>query len=210
MKGLLRNNYYSMQESMKLSAIMVLFLGVVAAFLGNSFLTMAISVPILIFPINIGSSLQTDETSNWNKFEITLPVSRSSIIKCKYLSFLMLVLTGLICSFLIFLLFVILGHDIKISVVAYSYFFGLSMAILTGSLMYPLILKFGASKSELVIIISVIGASAFFTGLWLIMSLMIKSADMRLSAGITATIFSFLCFIISYFVSVRIHSKKEL
>lgn len=210
MKGLLRNNYYSMQENMKLSLMIALFIGVLAAFVGNSLFTVAISVAIFIFPLNIGASLQTDETSKWNKFEITMPVSRKTVVLCKYLSYLMLTLIGTFCSFVTVLLFIILGHSIEMHTIVFSYFNGLSLAMFTGALMYPILLKFGALKSELIIVISVILSMGCTVVIGLVMGGLVWGAKVsQLSVSAVSMFVSVIFFVVSFFISVRIHAKKE-
>lgn len=210
MKGLLLNNYYSMLENIKLSTLIALFLTVMAIFFGQTFLSIAIAVSIAIFPVNIGSSLQKDETSKWNKFEITVPVKRRSIVLCKYLSYLALVCVGLLSSLVIVFLTVCLGHTIEAQSVTYGLAYGLSLTLFTGAFLYPALLKLGAFKSELLILVSALLALVCMTGLSMMMIMLFGGLELRsLSLGLTVTMISLICFICSYFVSVRIHSTKE-
>lgn len=214
MKGLLLNNYYSMQDNIKMSAVILAFLCVAVAIIGKSMLSMAISVSIFIFPVNIGSSLLADETSKWNKFEITMPVSRRDIVKCKYLSYLILVIIGMISSIAILLILVISGQKIDMQQLGFSYLFGLSLAMFTGAFLYPLLLKLGALKSELLIIISamfslvcIIGVSL---GVGIVMAGSFGAANINApQVSVGSFIISVICFVVSYFISVRIHGNKE-
>lgn len=212
MKGLFRNNFYSMQEGIKLSALAMCLAGTPMLLIGNSAaINLLISIAVLVFPINIGASLQTDETSKWNKFEITLPVSRRTIIKCKYLSYLVLLLIGLICSAVIILFAQLLGHELVAQRTAFFLLYGTALALFIGAFLYPLILAFGAVKSELFIVVSTACAMVAIAGISTAVGLFIKGVNFNSSlSGSILSVVSLLCFSISYLISVRIHSKKEL
>lgn len=90
MKGLIRNNIYSMQSNLLVSFLIALVLGVLPLFIqGDGILQMVISMQIYVFVANVGSSLHADELSGWDRFEITLPVCRSQIVQAKYLTFIL-------------------------------------------------------------------------------------------------------------------------
>ncbi len=61
---------------------------------------MITAVQIFIFIANVGTSLQADEISNWNRFELTLPVNVKSVILAKYISFCILIFFGFAVSLL--------------------------------------------------------------------------------------------------------------
>ncbi len=209
MRGLLRNNFYSMSDCILLSAVIVALLALVALFV-ESMLSWIITVAIFMYPINIGASLQTDETSKWMKFEITMPVSRKTIVQCKYLSYLMLVVIGIMSSLLIVFLATLMGHDLDMTGIFRAFSTGLSVALLVGAFMYPLILISSATKSELIIIASAIVSVVIITLLGAILVQVMGSATATTLAVRTAlVIISALCLVASYFVSVHLHRKKE-
>lgn len=210
MKGLLLNNYYSMQENIKLSAIIVfiLFIGLVIA--GDSIFVTALIMSITIYPLNIASSLQMDETSKWNKFEITIPVGRKTIVRAKYFSYLLLVMIGLFSSLLLAGFYIISGKEINTILFTYSICLGLSLSLLTGTFLYPFLLKFGAYKSEMYIILSFTLSGALIVLVWICMRMLIGELSfISPSVGILNVIISIICFPISYLISVHIHLEKE-
>ena len=82
MKGLIRNNFYSMESNIKISFNIELFLFVVDLFVKHSaFIQMIMAMQVFIFIVNVGTSLHADVVSKWNKFERTLPVKYNEIIK---------------------------------------------------------------------------------------------------------------------------------
>ena len=88
MKGLIRNTFYSMENNIKLAFLMAGFLILTPLITREPVvLSMITAVQIFIFIANVGTSLQADEISNWNRFELTLPVNVKSVILAKYISF---------------------------------------------------------------------------------------------------------------------------
>lgn len=206
MRGLLRNNYYSMSDNMMVSAIIVTLVGVLSLVVGN--LSWAISVSIFMFPLNIGTSLQTDEASKWTKFEITMPISRKTIVQCKYLSYLMLVLIGMIFSLVIVSIAVLLGFEIDMGIIFNSFSTGLCVSLLVGSILYPLILISSATKIELIIIVATIAAFIFISVLSMFLSQTINTLN-DFTIRTALIVISTLCFMGSYLMSVHLHRKKE-
>lgn len=88
MKGLFLNNYYSAQDGLKISLLISALLVVLTLFVTDNVAAAAMGLIIFIFPTNNVSSLQADENSKWNKYEITTPVSRFQIILSKYIYYL--------------------------------------------------------------------------------------------------------------------------
>ena len=88
MKGLIRNNFYSMGGGMKIAFLMSAVLMFIPLFTKDyKILTIVIAIQIFCFISNTGAALRADEVSKWNKFELTLPVKASTVVAAKYLSF---------------------------------------------------------------------------------------------------------------------------
>lgn len=84
MQGLLLNNFYSMQNNIKTSfgiALCLLFVSFVAG--DTSVLNAVIAAQIMVFPVNVGASLQIDEASKWSRIEITLPIKKENYYQCQ-------------------------------------------------------------------------------------------------------------------------------
>lgn len=76
--------------------------------------------------------------------------------------------------------------------------------------MYPLMLKIGTEKSEIIMILSAIAA----VGLLILLSAILKplTGEMNMKhplVGIVSAIVAVVIFIASYFVSVKIYQHKE-
>ena len=64
----------------------------------ESIVSMVLAMQSFMFIANSGTALNTDVTSKWSNFEITLPVTRGDIVKARYISFLILILCGVFMS----------------------------------------------------------------------------------------------------------------
>ena len=211
MRGLVRNNIYSMASNIQLSFIIAAVMALVPiVFREDMLLSMILAVQIFIFVVNTGTSLRVDETSKWSKFELTLPVRRRTIVRAKYVTFVLLILMGILTSLLTLAVCSALGMSIDPVMVTYSYGFGLTLAITSTALMYPVMLKIGTEKNEMIVFFSGFAAVGIMLLLAAILAPFTEGMQIRHPlVGTVSTCTAFVLFIISYFVSVRIHRKKE-
>lgn len=211
MKGLIRNNFYSMEGNLKISFSIAIFLSVVSFFVKNSaFIQMIIAMQIFVFTVNVGTSLHADVLSKWNKFERTLPIKCSDIVKAKYFSFAMLFLFGIIMGNITAISIYITSGFSNIQFVLYGYAFGITLATTTAGIMYPLMLKIGTDKNEMILLLSMIVAIGLLVLVAAALSPLTGEMNMRHPiVGIVSTMIALIIFISSYFVSVKIYQNKE-
>lgn len=207
MKGLLANNLYSMEENIKLSLYITLPMAFVPL-LEASMTSMIVAMQVFMFISNLGASLKMDETSGWNKWEITMPVSRKTIINAKYISFILLILMGLAVSLVTVVLLSLQNEFNDTLIFGYSY--GLTLSISTAAIAYPLILKLGAEKSDTLLIT----AGGLSVGLQLLVWYLLHLSDSTITyrspvVGQVSLAIALVMFVLSYFLSVRIHRNKE-
>ena len=211
MKGLIRNNFYSMENNIKMSFIIALFLTVVSFFVKHdAFIQMIIAMQLFIFIVNVGTSLHADVVSKWNKFERTLPIKYNDIIKAKYISFAILILLGIVMGSITTIYAYVTNGYSNVQSIFYGYEFGLTLSANTAGIMYPLMLKIGTEKNEMIMILSAIAA----VGLLILLSAILKplTGEMNMKhplVGIVSAIVAVVIFIASYFVSVKIYQHKE-
>ncbi|AIQ46947.1 hypothetical protein R70723_14460 [Paenibacillus sp. FSL R7-0273] len=212
MRGLLLNNYYSMQSNLKVSLGISLCLLLVSLFASDiTALNAVIAGQIMVFSVSIGASQQVDEAANWNRMEITLPVRRSTVIHAKYLSFIMLIVMGIGVSLCTPVLNMLKAADpAGFAQLWNGYTFGLSLSISTISLCFPAILKFGVEKNEMMLFLSAGISVGLRIGVWALMNFTGKSVNFNGSeVGTGFLMLSLVMFAVSYLVSVRIQQSKE-
>lgn len=211
MKGLIRNNLYSMASNIRTSLILAGFFVLFPLGLQDvKFISIIMAVQIFLFVTHTGASLRVDETSKWSKFELTLPVRRRTIIGAKYVSFIVLILCGTIMSLLTLAVAYIAGVPLESQSVIYSLGFGLTLAITSVAVMYPVMLKMGAEKSELIFSLSVPSSIGIMLVLAALLAPMTGGMQMKhpLVATVSACTAAVL-FVVSYLVSIRFHRNKE-
>ncbi len=211
MKGLIRNNFYSMENNIKISFVIALFLAVVSFFVKQEgFIQMIIAMQLSIFIVNVGTSLHADVVSKWNKFELTLPVKSNDIMKAKYISFAVLILLGIIMGSITAVYAYAANGFSNARSICYGYEFGLTLSAAMAGIMYPLMLKIGTEKNEIIMIVSAIAAVGLRALLSAVLTPLTGEMNMQHPlVGIVSAIVAAVIFIGSYFVSVKIYRHKE-
>lgn len=211
MKGLIRNNFYLMESNMGISFLIAAFLAATPLLLPDSnFIPRIISIQIFIFIVNTGTSLHADTVAKWNKYELTLPVGRKEAILAKYISIAILILLGVLMGGITLIVSSAAGISLESSAVLSGYTYGLTLSAISVGIMYPLMLKFGTDKNELIMILSAFAA----VGIMLLAAFALSpwTEGMNMHHPFVALIYTLsalVIFIASYFISVGIYQRKE-
>ena len=211
MRGLIRNNLYSMESSIILAFVLSAFLAVSSLFMKSDISTpLIIAIQVFLFVVNIGTSLRADEVSKWSKYEITLPVSRGKLVLAKYISVVILLVFGMLMGTVTALLSSISGQSMTLPTLLRGFEVGLTLSFFSIAVMYPLVLKLGIEKNELILILSTFGAIG--------MQLLTAACLAKWTDGMNmrhplveaaAALIAMIMFFVSYFVSVKVHKSKE-
>ena len=195
MKGLFLNNYYSAQDGLKISLLISALLVVLTLFVTDNVAAAAMGLIIFIFPTNNVSSLQADENSKWNKYEITTPVSRFQIILSKYIYYLGTVILGFICSLAVVCIIFITGRKVEVSILLYPILFGIALSLL---------------KAELFTVISAILSVGIMFFIWFGVNKLLFVMDFKsIMMGSISCILSLIFFTISFWISYCIYQKRN-
>jgi hypothetical protein len=211
MRGLVVNNLYTSRDNIKLSLIIALLLAFVPLFVKeNSIISIVIAMQTFVLVSNMSVSLKMDEASKWNKFEITLPVARNTLISAKYISFILLILIGVAAS-LVMVAFQAIRGKIDFNTLILGYNFGLQLSLSTVAIVYPLILKLGAEKSDTLLFMAIGLSVGLRFMVWYLLYLSDETITFRTSpvVGNISLAISLALFILSYFISAAIHRHKE-
>lgn len=212
MKGLFLDNFFKTIGGMKLLLFLVLIVGIAVTITGNdTALRIFVYLSITALSVTAVASMRKDADVKWNKYELTLPVTRKVIIKSKYVSYLFWVLIGTIIA----AVFIALAHLFHGNIffaygvqdIASLFGLGIGIAILVGALFFPLAYLVGIDKSEVLLVISIIGGIGLaFLFVWLINQGDI--ADYYVELGIFDAS-CVLLFAISYFATNDIYKNRE-
>lgn len=211
MKGLILNNLYSMENSIK-SSSMLTVVAVVLLLLTNisAALKLAAFLPFVLIPVHAFEILKYDAMSGWNKYEIILPITRKRIIESKYLTFLLL----FIFSFVLVFCIAYIIHLFVLPTMHFVFFNyllrGMGLIICIASLVFPLTYKLGTEKSDSIMI----GSVGFSLGIFFVIAFMLEVliGDVEGVDEMFSIIFfitSVLVLFISYTISVNIYKNKE-
>ncbi|EFB77028.1 ABC-2 transporter permease [Subdoligranulum variabile] len=225
MKGLLYKDWTMIFGGYKTNFLfLLLFYGGFTALCRISFLSYAL---VFVLGMYASSTISMDESSHWDAYARTLPVSPRQLVSAKYL--LTLLLTAV--SIPLGLLLILLIPDPKPSVMetASGMISAAAVTLMYISFVMPLSYRFGAAKARswvsITIFIVFFGPVAFFalmkdaesnpaTQLLHTLKQMMEASSLSdqqwillfLSAVLGAAL---VCLLISWAVSVRIYAKKN-
>lgn len=218
MKGLIRNNFYSVSSTLKWTIVLCLVLNIAVIIGAWKYPSSGSLLPILMlgqigaFVGLTGTALQKDNASKWNIYERILPVRICDVVKARYISFLIFSMIGvLLASITVFIFFTISASSVNLERVGYGYSFGITFALLVPSLLYPLVLKFGSDKSEVMLLASILITMVLFVGGSVLLAPFIGGSNSADSVYRTISLgISVVFFLSSYFLSLMIYKRKEL
>lgn len=217
MKGLIRNNFYAVEGSLKstlllsFAAIIVLTIaGRITADRGN-LLSLIIAGNLSGYSALAVTLMQQDAASKWNKFELTMPVSRKDVVTARYISCMLYVLIGIIVSMIGMFVFHFVTGSANLERAGYGYAFGIGFALAIPTFMIPSVMILGSDKIESFTVVSVIAGLLLFFGSSVITTPFLRdAANANCIFRLSYVAFSIVLFVASYLLSCWIYRKKEL
>ncbi|NLZ80721.1 MAG: ABC-2 transporter permease [Clostridiales bacterium] len=178
--------------------------------------SMIITMSMLLCTMLTITTISYDDLAKWDKYALSMPVTRKDIVNAKYLLLGITVLGGGSIGFLVSVILDFISHKQRVYENLMITGFVASIGISAISIMLPLIFKFGVEKSRLLLF----GVVAFPSLLVLFFSKIVKilnipkpsqaTLDLLVkSLFIIIPIVTILVILITYRISVRIYSKKD-
>ena len=199
MKGLIIKDILTLKSYLKMLIIMMILL------FGMGIVTQQIDsfLPILlvISPMVALVTFSYDQSSHWNSYGKTLPITNAQFVMSKYIGAIVFLIAGVT---LITLLSLIIGKgfpNITLVLLSISYTFFIL------SFLFPTTYKFGPEKTRLMIIAFLMIPSILVT--------VLSEVNITISESMIETLMnlspliSLILYGCSYFLSVSIFSKKE-
>lgn len=207
MKGLILKDIYNLRKNLKTITVMILLYFILAFVMDNSsFLS---GIIVLLFSMMAITSFSYDDLAKWDKYALSLPISRKELVMSKYMLAIILSLFGsLISAIFTFLIeyFKKSYDSLELLLIVYLLFL---ISILFTSILIPLIFKFGVEKSRLMII----GVFAVPSGVIFALSKVgVRMPQMSTLEFLLklSPLFLVLIFVLSYIISYKIYNKKEI
>ena len=205
MKGLILKDLLNLKGTFKTLGVMMLFFTVVFIPAGNNFI---FGIIIFMFAMMVITTISYDDLARWDSYALTMPVTRKEIVLSKYLVLGILNIAGALLSLIVgFIGTMIMGRSFSLEILAIIGVVFL-IALIFGSVMLPLIYKFGAEKARLILIL----CALIPTGLILLLEQLQIPIPTDANPWIYLLIliaFTLAGLILSYGLSLKIYEKKE-
>ncbi|EQK03858.1 TPA: ABC-2 transporter permease [Clostridioides difficile] len=212
MKGLILKDLLNLKGNVKFILLFIIMFGFMSS-LGDGNVNNFIGVIIVLCTTMIVSTFSYDDLNKWDSYVLTMPINRNDIVLSKYLTMLIFSFIGVLVSLIVsvtigyFKNTLILNETLLINALI------LSISVCFGSLILLLIYKFGTERARLLMILCFLVPTLAL--------LVFKSILENISSPISIEIIlntlvyslpfvAILLFVISYFISSKIYSKKEV
>lgn len=211
MRGLLKKDLKSLAQQGRVGVLLLVFYGVLFGLGGNKMgsgtLMGMLAMLCVLYPI---TALSYDEKAHWDRYALTMPISRNMLVGAKYLLSLLFALLCALLSLAVGLTFggssggYLLGEALLVS------WSMAGVALFLAAITYPIYFKLGVEKARFVFM------AVFLTPTLLL--LILSRMNVTLPSGSGARIERILPFLplaalalfaASYRLSCRIYAKKE-
>ncbi|WP_400206992.1 ABC-2 transporter permease [Candidatus Methanomassiliicoccus intestinalis] len=210
MWGLIRKDLYSLSSSVKSIVLLMIVFGVI--FIPQSGGFAFISVTVFIMASLVISTISLDNAVMWDKYALTLPLSRQDIVKSKYVLLLLLSIIGAVIGLVACAIYETIVNENSLAEMLQMGLLMATMAVAIFSIVLPIIYKYGVEKARMLMVLCI------FLPVVVVLSLVYfaenSSVDLAFLDGPLLTVLAMLiaaaAFIVSYFISVRIYSRQDL
>ncbi|HBF3713651.1 TPA: ABC-2 transporter permease, partial [Clostridioides difficile] len=152
MKGLILKDLLNLKGNVKFILLFIIMFGFMSS-LGDGNINNFIGVIIVLCTTMIVSTFSYDDLNKWDSYVLTMPINRNDIVLSKYLTMLIFSFIGVLVSLIVsvtigyFKNTLILNETLLINALI------LSISVCFGSLILPLIYKFGTERARLLMIL---------------------------------------------------------
>lgn len=215
MKGLLRNHYYKILSGVRILLIFILLAGALILLFGGGedLLTAFLCLSVIAFPFISSIAVRKSGGGKWDQYILSLPVRRYEIVKSVFITQLITILIGSAISMALFLTsFAIHGFMFYRYVdVLLLFSSAIGTSLIMNAIFLPISYLDSSDRIEAVSIISLITAVAAMTALITVINIFLeKPSNIQLAVfGVGILILSSAAFVLSYFLTVGIYSKKD-
>ncbi|WMJ23826.1 ABC-2 transporter permease [Paludicola sp. MB14-C6] len=208
MRGLLIKDFINLKRYNKTIIVIIIFFAV-NAFIAKDATILSGMIVLLCSMMSI-TSFSYDEAAKWDKYALSMPISRKEIVRSKYVLAFILTLFGAFLAFIInwiISLFLHKSYMVFEQILICGAIAGAGMLFV--SVLLPFVYKFGVEKARLIIfLVALIPMGLSFLLSQLKISL--PSDEFLKSIGYAIPIVLLIIIYLSYEASKSIFMKKEL
>ena len=213
MKGLLKNNFFSVLANAKVFSIFMLISGAfVTAVVSQSLLIGYVMIGIVGFSLNAAAVAKNEFISKWGKYKLTLPVKRADIIKSLFLNHIFWLLIGTAFAGTVTgLSWLLHGCPFDIPVDSLSMFvLGISTSLFAGAIFFPLFYLGGVERNEVFLVIALVCSFGIDLVIITVINDLAEPGSTSLLTGLAVlSASSLLAFALSYPLTLFIFRRKE-
>ncbi len=220
MKGLIRNNFYTIEQitkvlvgMMALALLFIVFVNFNREQMPNAvqFTDISLLSTIGAFSSVSLEMLKNDAMSKWSKFELTTPITKGDVITARYITYSLFTLIAIVFLTLGFVIPMCFGQAFDLH--WYTYYFTLLLCfnLLSPAISHPLIVKFGVDKGILIFMLSTMLSLVFFFAPQFIFAdfwASIQNPDAVYR--VTISVICIVSFGLSYVISKKMYVNQDL
>lgn len=202
MKGLIIKDLINLKKQSKIIGALAIFYLLISITSKNN--SMFGAMILLLFTMMPITAISYDEKANWDKYGLTMPVSRIDMVLSKYILGLILSVFAVILNFIAQILMGTEMNAENITVI----FVLFSISIIFFSLILPIMFKFGVEKGRMLMIVVLMLPTIILMLLPEILKTT-PSEEMIIKALYALPFVIVIIFFISIFISISVYKKKE-
>ena len=209
MKGLILKDLLNIKKSSKTFLFVIAFYIIFSvSFNNSSFLS---GIIIMLFSLMTISSFSYDNIAKWDRYALSLPISKKDMVLSKYILSIIMIAVGAVLS-IVLTFAIILYKNSNTSVIqeqfitSYSVFF---IAVILISVLLPLIYKFGVEKSRLLLFSVIIIPAIIIVALSKLGVRLPSQNALELVLKISPIIIA-IVFYVSFLISYKIYKSTDV
>lgn len=206
MKGLMIKDFLSLKRQGRVLFVMLAIYIMFGAFSKN--ISMLCGMTVMICAMMPITTLSYDEKSKWDKYALSMPIPRQTIVLSKYIFGVLLILAGIAFVIPISLLISSFTGEMVIKDILLTVLATAGAAVLFLAIMLPLLFKFGVEKARILIMLVIFIPIA---ALMILYKLGVSAPSEQMIKHFISfsPIVLILVLLISAAISVAIYNRKE-
>ena len=209
MTGLLMKDLLNLKRTLLgMLGLMAIYGVVFSALMGDASSFLSSMLTVIFITVTV-SSFSYDALVRWDRYALSLPVSRRDLVASKYLLAVVLAAVGAIAAFAMGVVMGLFHHDLVLEELGLSTVISVGGGLLIVAILLPLIFKFGVEKSRLMLIgVVLIPLGLVYLLKWL--QIPLPDFSILMTQAWLAPLAGLLFLGLSYFIAVAIFQRKEL
>ncbi len=213
MKSLILKDLYVLSHGAKSLIFVLLFMAAFMVPAANA--EGYIFTAVFVCSMQVISTFSYDEACKWNRYAMVMPISRKGYVAAKFMMLFICVLVGAVLGVIFGTVAGVISGKMTLTVLSVINLLSVAgimsvLSLVVGALTITLVIKFGAEKGRMMMLLSIIiPVGVGYVGS-LLLSRFEVSADAIINVALYGAPLFFLAWlVVLYVISCRIFEKKE-